>query len=413
MSADLIVRHGTLHTMAGPPRPRAGGEAEEMAVVPDGAVVLGQGRILWVGRDAELPSSYQGPELDASHRVVTPGLVDCHTHALFAGSRAEEFALRVAGATYEELMARGGGIAASARMFREASDDQILQETATRLRRMLLMGTTTCEVKSGYGLVPDQEVRALRLIKRLAEVVPQRVVPTFLGAHALPPEWRDRRNEFVDLLIHEAIPTVAREGLATFCDVFCDVGAFTVEESRRILLAAKAAGLGLKIHADELAASGGTRLAAELGVASAEHLLWASEDDLRALRDAGSVAVVLPGTCLGLGKTRFAPAGAMMAMGLPVAVATDLNPGNCYCENLPLMMTLACLYGRMSIPQALTAVTVNGAYAVGLGHEVGTLEVGKRADLVVWDTRDYRDLVYHFGDRLTWCVVAGGRACMG
>lgn len=410
--ANLIVRDaGTLITVAGDPRPRAGAAANGLGKVRHGSVVVREGRITWVGCDHDLPAGIGDcVEIRAGGRLVTPGLVDCHTHALFAGSRASEFAMRVSGATYERIMAEGGGINASARMLRESSDEAVLDETTRRLDRMRRFGTTTCEIKSGYGLSVDEELRSLRLIGTLSDRVPMTIVATFLGAHAVPNEWRHEREGFVRLVIDEMIPRVAREGLARFCDVFCEHGAFTVEESRRILEAARAHGLGLKIHADELANSGGTRLGAELGVQSADHLLRASQEDLTALRDAGSIGVMLPGTCLGLGKTSFAPGALMTSIGLPVAVASDLNPGNCYCENLPLMMALACLYGGLTVEQALVGVTINAAHALGLAHEVGSIEPGKRGDLVVWECDDYRDIAYHFGVRLASIVITGGVA---
>jgi len=407
---SLLIRNaGTVVTCAGDHRPRVGAAANDLGIVRYGAVVMDAARIVWVGAEKDLPASFSDrPELDAEGRLVTPGLVDCHTHALFAGSRAGEFALRVSGASYEEIMAAGGGINASARALREASDDGILTQTVRRLHRMLRCGTTTCEIKSGYGLSAEQEVRSLRLNAELRRHVPMTIVSTFMGAHALPEEWRRDREGFVRLVAEEMIPLVAEERLAAFCDVFCEHGAFTVEESRRILQAARAHGLDLKIHADELAGSGGTRLGAELGVCSADHLLRASRDDLEALRDAGSIGVMLPGTCLGLGKTAFAPGRMMTEIGLPVAVASDLNPGNCYCENLPLMVTLACLYGGLTVEQALVGVTINAAHALRLGHDVGSLEVGKRGDLVIWEFDDYRDIAYHFGVPLTSTVIVDG-----
>lgn len=408
--ANLIVRRAaTLVTCKGDPRPRAGAEANDLGIIRNGAVVVSGGRIAWVGEDTRLPASMpEYPEVDAAGTLVTPGLVDCHTHALFAGSRAGEFALRVAGATYEQIMAEGGGISSSARMLREASDADIVHQTSERFWRMLRLGTTTCEVKSGYGLSTEQELRSLRLLRCIADRMPMHIVPTFMGAHALLPQWRNDRAGFVDLVIRDMLPKVAQEHLACFCDVFCEHGAFTVDESRRILEAARGHGMGLKIHADELAGSGGTRLGAELGVSSADHLLMATREDLEALRECGAVGVMLPGTCLGLGKTAFAPGRMMTEIGLPVAVATDLNPGNCYCENLPLMVTLSCLYGGLSIEQALIGVTINAAHAVGLSGVAGSIEIGKRGDLVIWAIDDYRDIAYHFGVRLAGTVIAEG-----
>jgi len=409
---NLLVRNaGTVVTCAGDRHPRAGAAANDLGLIRNGAVLIEQSRVAWVGAETDLPTGISArPEIDAEGRLVTPGLVDCHTHALFAGSRAGEFALRVSGATYEQIMAQGGGINASARMLRETPDAEVVAQTVNRLRRMLRFGTTACEIKSGYGLSTDEEVRSLRLISRLRYHVPMTIVPTFMGAHAIPTEWRRDRDGFVRMVAEEMIPLVAAEGLAAFCDVFCEHGAFTVEESRRILQAARTHGLDLKIHADELGSSGGTRLGAELGVCSADHLLRATREDLEALRDADAIGVMLPGTCLGLGKTAFAPGRVMTEIGLPVAVASDLNPGNCYCENLPLMVTLACLYGGLTVEEALVGVTINAAHALRLGHDIGSLEVGKRGDMVVWDSDDYRDIAYHFGVPLASTVILAGQS---
>lgn len=406
----LLVRGVTqLVTCLGPAGPRAGEDARDIGVIEHGALLIDEGLISWVGSEEAIPRGLNPTqELDVQGRVVTPGLVDPHTHALFAGTREKEFARRVEGATYEEIMAEGGGISASARMLRDAGDKEILAQSKARLLRMLAHGVTSCEIKSGYGLTTEQEVRSLRLIDALSEQIPQDIIPTYLGAHAIPPERKQNRQAFIDYIVNEMTPAVAEEGLAEYCDVFCEEGAFTVEESRNILLSAQRLGMKLKIHADELASSGGTRLGAELGVETADHLLRASKADLEALRDAGGIGVILPGTCLGLGKTGYAPGRLMTEIGLPVALATDLNPGNCFCENLPLMMTLACLYAGLTVEQAITAVTVNAAYAVGLGEQTGQLELGFWGDLVAWDAQHYQELAYHFGVALANLVVKRG-----
>jgi imidazolonepropionase len=398
-------------TCSGPKGPRSGQAAGNLGIIEHGgAILIDSGRITWVGQARDVDADFRADEeLDVEGRLVTPGLVDPHTHALFAGTREREFARRVAGASYEQIMAEGGGISASARMLRETSDEQIVAETKARLNRMLTFGVTTCEIKSGYGLTTEEEVRSIRLIKTVAEQVAQDIVPTYLGAHAIPPQHKAAQGEFVDYIINEMTPAVGSLGIARYCDVFCEEGVFTVDESRRILLGARERGMRLKIHADELASSGGTRLGAELGVDTADHLLRSSRTDLEALRDAGGIGVVLPGTCLGLGKTSYAPGKLMTELGLPVALATDLNPGNCYCENLPLMITLGCLYAGLTVEQALVAVTVNAAWGVGLGDEIGTIEPGKRGDLVAWDAENYQELAYHFGVPLAALVVKNGR----
>ena len=406
----LLVRGiGQLVTCQGPKRPRSGPAASELGILEQGAVVVDDGLITWVGHDRDMVADLQvDEELEVDGRLVTPGFVDPHTHALFAGTRESEFARRVAGATYEEIMAQGGGISASARMLREAEDEQVISETVSRLDRMLRFGVTTCEIKSGYGLTAEEEVRSILLIDRVGKHAAQDIVPTYLGAHAVPPEHKALQAEFVDYIINEMTPAVGRLGLARYCDVFCEEGVFTVQESRRILLGARDWGMRLKIHADELASSGGTRLGAELAVDTADHLLRSSREDLAALRDAGGIGVILPGTCLGLGKTSYAPGKLMTELGLPVALATDLNPGNCYCENLPLMITLGCLYAGLTVEQAVVGVTVNAAYGVGLGDVMGSIELGKQGDLVAWEAENYRELAYHFGVPLAALVVKKG-----
>jgi imidazolonepropionase len=406
----LLIRDiGQLVTCSGRRGPRAGQAAGELAILEKGAVLVDDGLITWIGHECDLSADLQvDEELAVDGRLVTPGFVDPHTHALFAGTREREFARRVAGATYEEIMAEGGGISASARMLREARDEQIIAETTARLDRMLTFGVTTCEIKSGYGLATEEEVRSIRLIDELREHVAQDIVPTYLGAHAVPPEHKTAQEDFVEYIVNEMTPAVGRLGIARYCDVFCEEGVFTVDESRRILLGARAVGMRLKIHADELASSGGTRLGAELGVDTADHLLRSSREDLEALRDAGGIGVILPGTCLGLGKTSYASGRLMTELGLPVALATDLNPGNCYCENLPLMITLGCLYAGLTVEQAVIGVTVNAAYGVGMGDNIGSIELGKQGDLVAWDVQNYRELAYHFGTPLAALVVKKG-----
>ena len=400
-----------LITCAGIERPRAGEHAGDIGVVTRGALLIDEGLIVWAGSEDDMPAGIDPDnEIDAQGRIVTPGLVDPHTHALFAGSRAREFSRRVSGATYEEIMAEGGGISASARMLRDTSDDDIIQQTVGRLNRMLSYGVTSCEIKSGYGLSTEEEVRSIRLIDELGKVVPLDIIPTYMGAHAIPPEAEKNRGEFIQYIINEMTPAVAETGLAEFCDVFCEEGVFTVEESRRILLGAAEYGMKLKIHADELASSGGTRLGAELGVVSADHMLQSSRADISALREAGGIGVILPGTCLGLGKTSFAPGGIMVELGLPVALATDLNPGNCYCENLPLMITLGSLYAGLSVEQAIIGVTINAAYACGIGEFSGSIETGKWGDIVIWDADRYEELAYHFGVSLAHTVLKRGEA---
>lgn len=417
MQADLLVYNaGQLLTVASN-GPQAGLEAGRLGIRRDGAVAIRDGRITKVGSSGELRSEVEALQvLDASGRVVMPGFVDPHTHLVFAGSRVNEFEMRLAGATYLEIMTAGGGIMSTVRAVREASDGELLAQSRARADDMLLYGTTTSEVKTGYGLSTADELKCLRVIQRLDRTHPIDLVPTFLGAHAVPEEYRDRADDYVELVIQEMLPAVAAHaGLARFCDVFCDAGAFTLEQARRVLAAAQALGLGLKIHADEFVALGAAKMAAELGAISADHLVRTPRDEMGALARAGTIAVLLPGTPFGLGEREFARARDWLQAGAAVALATDLNPGTCPCSSMPFIIALGCRYMGLTPAQAIVAATLNAAYAIGRGAEVGSIEPGKVADLIVLDAYDYRDLAYRFGGNLVAGVIKAGEVvvCRG
>jgi len=391
--------------------------ADGFPVIDNGAVVCGGDRILWVGREGEWPDGLapgEGAEVvDAGGGVVMPGLVDCHTHLVFAGSRAGEFAARLEGATYEEILAAGGGILGTVAATRASSLDELTGRARGRMRQLLACGVTTVEVKSGYGLDLATELKLLEAARSLGEEGPQDVVPTFLGAHAVPPERREERQRYVEEVIEEMIPAVVEQGLARFCDVFCEPGlAFDVEESRRVLAAARRAGLGLKVHADQLTAGGGGRLAGELGATSAEHLEFVDEAGIAAMARAGTVAVLLPGAAYFL-DAPAPPVEALREGNVPIALATDLNPGSSPTANLLLMASMACVRWRMTVTAALTAITANAAAALGLGADRGRLEPGMRADIAVFDVPDHRDLVYWFGHAPGRVVVKDGRLTEG
>jgi imidazolonepropionase len=337
-----------------------------------------------------------------------PGLVDAHTHPVWVGDRGEEIGRRLAGENYASIAAEGGGILATVRATRAASDMELAAATGIRLARMLAHGTTTAEAKSGYGLTVAEEIRALRLLESLSPARVPRIVPTLLAAHEIPPEYRTDRGGWVRAIVEGILPIVAQEKLAKFCDVFCDEGAFTVEESRKILSAAKHLGLGLRIHADELALTGGARLAAELEAASADHLLCIGDDEIAALADSPTIATLAPGTSWWL-RRHPAPARRLIDAGVPVAVASDANPGTCFTESLASVAAHACLDAGMTVEETLTAVTLNGAASLGLAGEVGSLEVGKRADVILIDAPSDRHLVYHWGVNLVKAVVRDGR----
>jgi imidazolonepropionase len=411
MQADLLIHNTTqLLTVASPGGPKRGGAMRDLGIIPGGGVAIRDGRVLAVGPSDELRRQVRTPRiLDAGGRVALPGFVDPHTHLVWAGERADEFEMRVGGASYMEIMAAGGGIMSTVRHTRTASIDDLVAQTRPRLERMLAHGTTTVEIKTGYGLNTQDELKQLAAIHRLQEETPATLVPTFLGAHAVPAEYAGRADEFVDLVVEEMLPAVAAlDDPPPFCDVFNEDGAFSLEQSRRVLEAARKLGLGLKIHVDEFKPLGGTRLAVELGAASADHLVCTPPDEIELLARSDTVAVALPGTPFGLGHHEYTPARALIDAGGAVALATDCNPGTCWCESMQLMIALACRYMGMTPAEAICAATINAAHAVGLGHEAGSLEPGKRADLLLLDAPSYPHLGYRFGTNLAQTVIVEG-----
>ncbi len=408
---DLFLKNiSQLVTVAADGAPvKAGRAMRDLHVLTDAGVLCRGGRIAWVGRMADwkspLPDDH--PEIDASGMVVLPGFVDSHTHMMFAGSRAAEFALRVEGATYQQIAEQGGGILSTVQSVRGASKKELKRATARYMTEMMRHGTTTVEIKSGYGLSMDGELKMLEAIRELREEEVISVVPTFLGGHAIGPEYRGDPDGYTRVLCEQMIPAVGKKKLAAFCDVFCEQGYFTLEQSERILLEGKRWGMAPKIHADELTSLGGAELAARLGAVSADHLERVSERGIARLAEAGVVAGLLPGVsfCLDHG---YAPARKLIDGGVAVAIASDFNPGSCMSFSMPLMMTIACTQTRMSPEEALTAATLHGAAALGLAGEVGSIEVGKRADLLVADIPDYRYLAYHFGTNHIRTTIKNG-----
>jgi len=411
MTNDLVVRDiGMLITPTGR-APRLGPELGAVREIARAAVVARDGRLTYVGpesllRKDDIPPG--APILDAGGAVVLPGFVDAHTHLAFAGDRDGEIRQRLAGASYQEIAAAGGGIVRSVAATRAVDRGTLVTLLRSRLDEMLLAGTTTAEVKSGYGLETSSEIRSLEAIREAAQSHPLTLVSTFLGAHEVPPEHRERRERYVEMLVSEMIPEVARRSLATFADVFCEEGVFTVAESRRILEAARAAGLALRIHADELAWTGGAELAGALGARSADHLLFVSDAGMAALAGAGCAATLLPSAAFYLRLGRYAPARALVQAGVPVALATDGNPGGGLSPSMPFAMTLACFAMGLSLEEALTAATLNAAYSLAVDAETGSLEMGKRADLVVLRSARLLDLV-RVGIPAVRTVVKDGR----
>ena len=413
IEADSIIRHiGQLVTLAQQPLPHASGPLQ---IISNAAIAVHNGRITWIGSDDEVALLFTdpGPEIttiDAGGVVVTPGLVDSHTHLLFAGDRAEEFHLRRSGVTYAELLRQGRGILTTMQATRDTPPEMLLELAMARLATMRSYGTTTVEVKTGYGLDFPSEERCLQIINGLNTAGDAstrqrssiRVVPTFLGAHSAPPEYKERRGAYVDLVVEQMLPAFA--DLARFCDVYCEREAFTLEETRHILTRAQKLGYRLKIHADQLSPSGGTRLAAELGAVSADHLDYASDADLDALREAGVVATLLPGCSYTL-RTPYPSARRLLDRGLSVALATDFNPGTSYCENMQMMLELAMSAMGMTLEEALAAITIQGARALALQDEIGSIEVGKHCELARWAIRDYHEIGYHFGVNLIQSIL--------
>lgn len=381
----------------------------ELGILTDAGVLCVDGKIQWVGRMNEwvrsLPDDF--PELDAGGKVALPGFVDSHTHAVFAGSREQEFALRAEGATYQQIAEQGGGILSTVRHVRAATKKELKRQTVKHLADMMRHGTTTVEIKSGYGLDMVAEVKMLEAINELRNEEVMTVVPTFLGAHAVPPEREQEKDAYVRAVTQEMIPYVGKKRLAKYCDVFCEKGYFEPAESERILIEGKKWGMGAKVHADELTPGGGAELAARVGAVSADHLEHITESGVRALRDAGVVATLLPGVSFFLNHP-YAPARTLIDNGVAVAIASDFNPGSCMSFSMPLMMTIACTQMKMTPEEALTAVTLNGAAALNMSTEIGSVERGKNADLLIADVPDYRFLAYHFGTNHIWKTIKNG-----
>lgn len=403
MSKAVWIKHATqLVTLANEHKgPRTKKAMSELSIIEDGSIWLENGVIQAIGTTEELQSKYatrmkEAEIINAKGKLITPGLIDPHTHVAYGGSREHEFEMRLEGATYMDIMNAGGGIHATSRMTREATEKEIYFDTEKRLDSFLAHGVTTIEGKSGYGLNVESELKQLRVMKRLQSEHPMDIVPTFMGAHAVPVEFKGKEDQYVDLIVHEMLPKVVDEKLAKFNDVFCEVGVFTPEQSKRILEAGKVLGLIPKIHADEIEPYGGAELAAEVGAISAEHLLKASDAGIAAMAKQGVIACLLPATALYLRETA-ARGRAMIDAGVPVAISTDCNPGSSPTTSMPLVMNLACISMHLTPAESLCAATYNAACAIQMEDKVGSLEIGKQADIVLWNVSNYQQLQYLFG----------------
>ncbi|MFW9960002.1 MAG: imidazolonepropionase [Candidatus Thorarchaeota archaeon] len=413
MKPDILLMNiGQVATLQGHSNsPKIGEDMKELAIIEGGAIAIKEGIITSVGTTAEVLAHITEmpdlPPLEFPDMLATPGFIDSHTHLAFGGSRENDFAMKLSGKTYLEILAAGGGILSTLRSTRAATREQLTSSAFSYAESMLSMGTTTIEAKSGYGLNTESELKMLGSVNDLRQKIPAELVSTFLGAHAIPPEFEGRPDGYVDQIINEMIPAVVDAGLAEFCDVFCEKGVFSVDQSRSILDAAKCSGMKLKVHADEIVQLGGAELAAEMGATSADHLLMASDEGLEKMKKAGTIATLLPSTAFSL-NANYADARKMIDMGLPVALATDFNP-NCANESLFFTIALACYKMRMQPREALSAVTINAAHAIDRGATIGSLEVGKRADILILDCPNPEYLAWRFGANLVHTVVSNGR----
>ncbi len=408
MSIDLIVKNSSeLHTLRGPKRARIDEEMKDTGLIENGALAVDDGKILDVGTTEEIEDNYDAKKIvDASGKTVIPGFVDPHTHLVYAGSREDELIMKIKGKTYMEILEAGGGIIRTVNATRSASKEELKEAMEKRMNRMLKYGTTTAEAKSGYGLDLDNEVKSLKVIHEMSEEHPIDLVPTYLGAHSLPPEFDDT-GEYIDYCIDEVLPKIKKKNLAEFCDVFCEKGVFDAEESRKLLNRAKNLGLKLKVHADEIENIGCSKMAAEIGAISAEHLVKTSTEDIQKMAEHGTIGISLPGTPFMLMENHYTPVRKMIDEKVPIALATDLNP-NCWTESMQMIITLACLQMKMTPSEALTASTVNSAYSIDR-EDIGILDEGYKADFLILDVPNIMHLPYHFGVNLVESVYKKGK----
>ncbi|UCD32334.1 MAG: imidazolonepropionase [Desulfobacterales bacterium] len=411
MNNNILIKHASQLITCSGFQAKQGKAMSDLHTIEDGAVVIENAMITAVGKSETVLAKIDEAKfesIDANGKAVLPGFVDSHTHFIFGGYRAEEFSWRLRGDTYMAIMNRGGGINNTVQATRIASKKELIESGKKRLDSMLSFGVTTVEGKSGYGLDSETEIKQLEVMKELNHRHPVDIVSTFLGAHAVPKEYKERKDEYIDFMIQKVIPKITDRQLAEFCDIFCEKGVFSVEQSKRLLVQARNAGLKIKIHADEIVQLGGTELAAELGAASADHLLHASESGIKALADTGVVATLLPGTAFGL-KEPYARGRYMIDQNCAVALATDFNPGSCFSESIPLVFALATLYMNLSIEEAVTAFTINGAAAIDRADTIGSIDVGKSGDVIILEYPSYQYIPYHIGVSTVEKVIKNGK----
>ena len=406
-----VLNATQLVTLAGPRRARVWAEMRELAIVPAGGMLIEDGRVWQIGPSAEIENGLPAGSqiIDATGKVVLPGFVDAHAHPVFGGNRVDEFEMRAQGATYEEIAASGGGIRSTVARTRATSEEELLAQAKKHAGWFLANGTTTVEAKSGYGLTVEDEIKILRVIRRLNAETPIEFVPTFLGAHAVPDEFRSAPEQYVALVIHKMLPRVVEEQLAESCDVFCERGYFDITESEKILKAAQDSGLRLRMHVDQLTNSGGAFLAARLKAATADHLEQVNAAEIAALVEAGVQPVLLPASVYSLGKNRYPPAREMIDAGLAVVLATDFNPGSSPTASMPMVLSLAATQMKMTPAESVTAATINAAYSLNRGDQIGSLEQGKRANFALYDCADYREIAYYFGVSMVHSVYVSGK----
>lgn len=413
MKATMIIENiDNLITLKGENRARTGKELDDIGLINNGIIAINDDKIIYVGDS--LPSKIELDEntiiIDGRGKTVTPGLIDSHTHIVHGGSRENELSMKLKGISYLDILAAGGGIHSTVKATKQASFEELYNKATKSLDTMLRYGITTVEGKSGYGIDDfDTEVKQLEVAKKLNEEHPIDVVSTFMGAHAIPEEYKENPDKFVEIIIEEMLPIIVEKDLATFCDVFCEEGVFTIEQSRKILLGAKKLGMGLKIHADEIKPLGGAELAAELGCISADHLVAASDGGIKQMAERGVIANLLPGTSFNLQTGKFANARKMVELGVPIAISTDYNPGSCPTENLQLIMSFASLIMKLTPEEVITGVTINGAASLGIEESHGSLQEGKKADIVIFDSPNLEYIIYHFGINHTHSVIKNGK----